>query len=173
MKLAYKAGRFFRLERVSGFLSAEGLAAIGKVIPPTEEAVEEYARQYKGRIRYEKVVKKKTLFQQFVGTWMAFYNNFTGHDPRFNAVEGKNLKQIITYLKKISGSEAGALELWRQLLQNWQQLDEFHQRNTDLKYINGNINRIIENVKRGSTKKGKAKYSEDFKQKIAERLRPR
>ncbi|HLS12201.1 MAG TPA: hypothetical protein VK050_08565 [Flavobacteriaceae bacterium] len=169
-RVTYRNGRFFRLERMSGFLETDDFKHIGQIIPVQEKDIDFYIDTFDQRITYTKPEPKpKTTYQEFVAVWHNFYHAHYGIEPRFNATEGRHLKQLIAYLKKISGTSADALAIWQQLLSNWNKLDKFHQRNADLKYINSNINRIIENVKKPSNTK--TSYSDDFKRKITERLR--
>ena len=97
--------------------------------------------------------------------WFAFYNRLFGFAPKFTGADGKALKQIITYLTNNSADETEALSTWQYLLQNWQKLDEFHQRNTDLKYINSQLNKILQNAKRGNSSKTQ-RISDNFKREV-------
>jgi hypothetical protein len=124
--------------------------------------------QFKDKVKYTEIVKKKSLYQEFVTAWFSFYESFMMIEPEFNKVEGTNLKKIITYLNRVTGDENKALELWKTILTAWHKMDDFHKKNTDIKYIYSNINRILQNVKTGSTKK--VQYSEDFKRKIAKKI---
>lgn len=166
-EVTYRGNRFLRLERKRGKMTKDQRLAIGKIIPFEKSEISEYAKRF-SQIEYKEVVKDKTIYQKFTDTWFAFYQEFSGYEPRFNGVEGRSLKSIITYLRKISGSDDDALLVWKTLLSNWNNLSDFHKKNTDLKYINGNIQKLLENVKTDSKKT--TKYSEGFKQKITESL---
>lgn len=168
-KISYKNGSFFRMERVSGFLEGEAFLHVGKIIPTKESEIQYFIDTFDGKVSYTQLAQKpKTLYQEFVSSWHDFYQKQYGIEPRFNATEGRHLKQLIAYLKKITITHEEALTIWQQLLSNWEKLDDFHKRNPDLKYINSNINRIIENVKKPTSQK--TRYSDDFKRKISESL---
>lgn len=168
-KLSYKNGRFFRAERKAGFLDDDKRAELGKYLPPRESDIIQYNERFDRRVVYTPFKKKTaSMYQKFVSAWMQFYQYEFGIAPKFSGVEGKALKQIIKYLSEIGGSEEKAYTLFAQILQNFNKLDDFHQQNFDLKYLNGNINRIIKNVRKSSKKS--TSYSDDFKQKIADRL---
>lgn len=168
IRLHYVAKRFKKLEIVKGKLSDRELEQVGRLIPPTLEDMEQYKKRFEHSVLYQPEEKKASIYKQFTDTWFRFYEDYAGFKPRFNATEGKALKGIIKYLTDICKDEDEACQTWEVVLNEWNKLDEFHQKNTDLKYINGNINRILDNVKRLNTTS--AKYSSDFKRKVAERF---
>ena len=113
--------------------------------------------------------KPKSYFQQYVDAWYAFYTEFVGVKPKFSKADGQNLKQIIKYLNEISKDEDQALEAWNAILSNWKHIDSFHQRNTDIKYINSQLNKIINNVKGINNKQ--SGVSDSYKQRVMDELR--
>lgn len=151
LKVGYRAKKFLKLEKKKGKLTDEQVKNIGAIIPATVDQIPTYAKHYNGRVTYELLQKEKTVFTQFNDAWFLFHEQYTGMAPKFNVVEGNALKQIIVYLTKVSGTEQEAIQVWQLVLNSWKQLDEFHQKNTDLKYINSNLNRILNNVKRINT----------------------
>lgn len=166
LKLHYKNDRFYKLETVSGkALSNVQIRSIHLIIPPTKDHILEYTNAMREKVTYEQIENQKSIYTQFVNEWFSFYADYMEMKPKFTKAEGGSLKQIITYLKSTTGSEQKALELWQALLLNWKQLDEFHQRNTDLKYINSNLNRILNNVKRINTETNGG-VSDDYLQSI-------
>lgn len=147
-KATYRAGKFKRLEHVKGKLSQKILDHIGIVIPLFEKDIESYKQRWAGMVNYQQQkAKPKSIYSQFSAAWFTFYEKRTGFSPKFTGADGRHLKQIITYLKSISKDEAEALATWQALLSNWQTLDAFHQKNTDLKYINSQLNKILQNAK--------------------------
>ena len=171
VKLTYKeGGKFSKLEVKKGTLEGEYLKQIGLLIPPLENLIEEWQGVWGDRVTYRKEgANPPSLYVLFLDEWFAFYNRLFGFAPKFTGADGKALKQIITYLTNNSADETEALSTWQYLLQNWQQLDEFHQRNTDLKYINSQLNKILQNAKRGNSK-AKSSVSDDFKRRVFEGL---
>ena len=147
MKFTYRNKWFVKLELISGKLSIKELRAIGKIIPPHEDDLESFNKEFQGKVDYYIIVKDETIYQQFVGVWYNFYEDFMGIKPKFTGVDGKHLKQIITYLKRVNGTEETALEVWKTILDCWSDLDKFHKDNTDLKYINSRLNPIINAIK--------------------------
>ena len=113
--------------------------------------------------------KPKSYYQTYVSEWYSFYENYVGIKPKFTALDGKNLKQIISYLNEIAASQDEALSLWQSILHNWTKLDKFHQENTDIKYINSQLNKIITNVKRINQKS--TGVSGSYAQKVRDDLR--
>lgn len=167
----FSKGNLKKITLQKGKLTAEQWLKIGMILPPTESQMEAFKQRLNG-ITYEILEEKKSLHQQFSNIWFDFYERFTGLKPRFNAMEGKHLKEIIKYLQEICQSDEKALSTWEALLSNWQKVDKFHQKNTDLKYINNNLNRILQDAKRQANGTANAKYSDSFKRKIFETLQP-
>lgn len=150
-RLSYKAGKFNRLERQSGFIDTEDWLHLTKVIPLLESDIQAYNDSLIDRVTITAIKRKpKSIWHQYVEAWKSFYQKHYGIEPKFDGVEGRHLKQLVAYLESVSSNPEEALTLWQALLSNWKSLDEFHQKNTDIKYINSNINRIIENVKRNN-----------------------
>lgn len=167
-KLTYNSkGALKKVELVKGTLSAAQWNQIGSILPPKITDLAYYKKNLQ-TITYTDVIKPKSTFTLFSDAWFSFYEVNKGYAPKFTAIEGKCLKDIISYLTSISGNENEALATWQVLLNRWNDLDDFHKKNTDLKYINGNLNRILDNVKRGS--ENKPKYSDEFRRKVAERF---
>ena len=168
-KLSYRNGKFHRLERQSGFIDSRIWRSLTKVIPLEESDIQTYNDTFIDRVSIIALEKKpKSLWHKYVGSWKSFYQQHYGIYPKFDGVEGRHLKQLIAYLESLEGSPEGAFTIWEQLLTNWDKLDEFHKQNADIKYINSNINRIINNVKKSTNK---ANYSDNFKRKILDGLR--
>lgn len=151
-KIAYRGGRFLRVERVSGKLTDLQIKQLGRIIPPKQDDVSAFAKAYSDKITYTEIIKEKSTYTRYLDSWMTFYQDLNDMKPKFHQVEGAALKKIIAYLKEITGSDQAGLELWHVILHNWKLLDDFHQRNCDIKYINSQINKILQNVKRVNTK---------------------
>ena len=150
LKISYKNGNFFRLEKTAGKkLTVKELMGIGLIVPPEESLISEYAESFK-TIEYTKVEKQASTYQQYVGAWHSFYEKFMGYPPKFTGMDGKALNQIKTYLTKVGRNEVEGLELFEILLLNWHKLDKFHQENTDLKYINSRLNPLLNAVKKAN-----------------------
>ena len=165
LKVSYRNGTFFRIEKLTGKLSDLQVEKIGVLIPPKEEQIKSFSERLSKKATYTLIETKKTLYSQFNDAWFTFYFEFMGVKPRFNGTDGKHLKQIISYLTELSQNENEAFELWKILLQNWKHLDDFHKQNTDLKYINSRINVILNNVKRINQTGGKT-VSSDYLERV-------
>lgn len=148
-KATYRDGKFRKLEHLRGKLDQTMLNSLGKVIPQKESELEAFINQFKDRVIYTSESKKEvSIFSQFNTAWFAFFRKENNNiDPKFTGADGKALKQIIAYLKNINnGDEAAALSNWNLLLNSWESLSEFHQAQTDLKYINSKLNVIIREI---------------------------
>jgi hypothetical protein len=170
LKASYRGGTFFRIERTSGKMTDLILDKFGIIVPLKETEIKTYRQRYEKHITYTAIESKKSFYTHFTDAWFRFYENYKEIPPKFATKDGQALKRIIVYLKKVSGSEEEALELWRVILGSWKYLDEFHQKNTDLTYIEGQINKIISNVKRFS-KTGTNGVSDDYLKSVIDDLR--
>lgn len=148
LKVSYKGGHFFKIEKLTGKLTAEQVLGIGKIIPPLEYQIEAYGVQLQDKLSYRLIKPRKpTLYGSFVDEWMSFYDANFQIQPRFNAVDGKGIKSIIAYLSTISTDEQETLLLWKNILSNWKHLPKFFKDNPDIKFIYSQINKIINHVK--------------------------
>ena len=147
LKLTYRK-KFIRLELVSGKLTGAQLSYIGKIIPPAWDDLEALRNAYGDKCTYTPIIKEKSIYQQYVDAWYSFYERVLEMPPRFNAADGQNLKQIISHLGRLEGTDQKGLALWQAILSSWEKLDKFHRENTDLKYINSRLNIILNNVRR-------------------------
>lgn len=174
LEATYTRGKLRQITLKKGKLTAEQWQKIGNILPPTESEIETF-KQRLNTVVFSPLLGRgvggeaNKLYQNFTKIWFSFYERYTGFAPRFNAVEGKHLKQIIAYFQQVSHSDTEATELWEVLLNNWHKLDAFHQKNTDLKYINSNLNKILQNAKQ-QTYGTANRYSEHFKRQIFENL---
>jgi hypothetical protein len=172
LKLTYKKGELCKIEIKSGGLNSQQYQQLGAILPPQEEDIERYQKQCNGSVSYIKDEQQTaSLYTQFLDEWFSFYKRLYGFPPKFTGADGKALKQIISYLQQVS-NDAEALSTWQYLLGNWQKMDAFHQKNTDLKYINSQLNKILQNAKRGNSSTTTA-YSDNFKREILDGLCPR
>lgn len=150
LKLTYRDGKFKKLEHLRGIFDQTMIKHIGLVIPPQESDLNAFMEAMEGRAIYTDVLANKvvSVFSQFNSAWYAFFRKANNQiDPKFNGADGKALKEIINYLKSINnGNEAAALANWNLLLDNWETLSKFHQKQTDLKYINSKLNVIIREI---------------------------
>lgn len=160
LKVSYKGGNFFRLEKTVGkTLNRSDLVKIADVIPLNESGVS-YCQERYPKLEYTKLEKEVGTYQKYVSAWFSFYDKFMGISPKFTSVDGKHLNQIKAYLTKIGGTDTAGLELFELILANWETLDDFHKDNTDLKYINSRLNPILNAIKKaGKTTVGGTDYS--------------
>lgn len=148
-KATYRDGKFRKLEHLRGRMNQSLMNSLGNVIPQVESDLESFTKQFTGRVAYVKEVEKsKTEFSKFLSSWYQFYRKENNNlDPKHAGAETNSLKAIIIYLQKINnGNEAAALANWKLILNNWENLSEFHQKQMDLKYINSKLNVIIREI---------------------------
>lgn len=167
LKLTYQKGELCKIEIKRGGLNTQQYQQLGAILPPQEEDIQRYQEQWNGSVSYrEDVPEPLSLYGKFLDEWFSFYKRLYGFPPKFTGADGKALKQIISYLQQVS-NDVEALSTWQYLLGNWQKMDAFHQKNTDLKYINSQLNKILQNAKRGNSS---AAYSDNFKREILDGL---
>jgi len=168
IKLTYRGGRLLRWERKTGKITDKQLWHFGTVLPPSEGDIDRFRESNAGKVTYTEIVTERSLYHRFTDAWFAFYERTHEMPPKFNGIEGKALKQIMGYFRKAAGDDTRALQAWQGLLTNWQSLDEFHQQNCELKYINGSLQKIIQNLKRVTD--GKSGISGSYLSRIYEDL---
>ena len=92
---------------------------------------------------------KDEFFTKAQKAWFEFYQKRTGLEYRFTKIDGGALKSIGKHLTDISGGSYEALESWKFILHNWNRLDPFYRNNADLKFINSQLNKILNLLKNG------------------------
>lgn len=148
LRATYINDTFKKIERLRGKISKETLSKIGHIIPYNTEDISRLNKAYFGKVNYSvEPNKSQTIYTQFLNEWFCFYEDFMQVKPKFNATQGKHLKQIISYLKSISKDDTEALSIWKMILQTWHKLDDFYRKSADLKFINSQLNKILINVK--------------------------
>ncbi|OBX17817.1 MULTISPECIES: hypothetical protein [Bizionia] len=148
LKVTYRDNKFRKLEHLRGKIDDAMLRQLGRIIPRLEASMESFKTHFEAKVSYTKIETEKSTYTLFLDEWTAFFEQLTGLPPKFTGADGNSLKSIITYLKKLSaGSEPEALALWKIILSKWHTIKEFHQQNTDLKYINSKLNIILHEIK--------------------------
>ena len=148
-KATYRNGKFRKIEHLRGKIDREFMNFLGRIIPVNEEEISTLNEAWFNRVNYTIDVKqeKKTLNKRFVDAWFNFYEETTTMKPKYTGADGKALAQIMTYLKSMSANEEGAFITWQLILDSWEDLNEFHQSQLDLKYINSKLNVIIREIR--------------------------
>lgn len=104
-------------------------------------------------------------WQPFIDAWFLFYEKRTGIPPKFDGAQGKALKQIKSYLDKVSTGPP--IDSWNYILNNWERLDTWTQGQLDLKVINSKFNIIINTLKNGKQPTGQSVTAGGLAAKIA------
>ena len=144
----YRNGKFNKLEVRRGELKRMHFNQLAVWVPPTLKELEQVAKR--SAIDYRQVggrASGQSEFQKYVEAWFAAYQGKHEVEPKFDGSEGKALKGIMKYLGDISENQEAAFGTWTYLLENWHKLDDFYQKNMDLKFINSQLNKIIINLK--------------------------
>lgn len=149
-KIRYKAGRFNRIEHLSGNLANQQQhEALMKLCPQLEKAILILQMEWKDRgISWEKLEKAASgsLFSWFIAEYSTWYEANTKLKPRITGAEGKSLKSIIQHLNSVCETEQEAQETWSAIFKKWNDLSPFHQSQTELRHINSNLNIILRQI---------------------------
>jgi len=90
---------------------------------------------------------KENHYSVFVEDYKKFIEG-RGLAFRFSAVDGKHLKQIISYLENLPSSQnKEPIELFRFILNNWEHLGSWLKTQTQIRQINSQLPNIIETLK--------------------------
>ncbi len=143
--IVYRNGKLLRVE--FGSLKREEMDKIGMIVPLHKSNLSEFESHWVGKIEYTSLEIQPTLNQEMVDLWFKFYQDLMGFEPKFTGADGSAMKQIREYLTNVGGSPKEALALWGGVLNTWKDLEKFHQKNTDLKYINSRLNVILSEIK--------------------------
>lgn len=93
--------------------------------------------------------KESGSYKIFVEMWFTFYETRTGLKPKFNAVSGRKIKSIITYLETLSKNKNfTAANLFEQVLKKWNTLEKWEQKNyMDLNVLDQKLPLIVNQLK--------------------------
>lgn len=148
LKATYRNKKFRKIEHLRGKLDRSLMNSIGRVIPVNEDELPSFNREFENRVNYQIEVKQvQSLYTRFLNAWFQFYEDLMELKPKFTGADGKALNRIIAYLKTQSVDEEEAFNTWDFFLSNWNNLPTFHQKNTDLKYIDSKFNILINELK--------------------------
>ena len=89
--------------------------------------------------------------------------------PKFDASDGKGLKEMVSYLYSLTPSEDGVVDSFTYVLNNWDRLDDYYKKQTRLRQINGNIHNIIHFFKDGNTK-NRSGVSNDYLERVVREM---
>jgi len=153
--VVYHNGQFKRLEHKSGGVKDSFWQHLTKAIPFMEHHIKDVVCKLENRVVYDLIeTKELSEYTKFIEEYFMFFELNYKFNPKINTTEGKSLKEIINYLQSISTTKAEALNIWKQLLNNWKMLDEFYQNQNQLKQINSNLTTLLIQLKNGSSKTG-------------------
>lgn len=100
--------------------------------------------------------KSIAIYPQFISVYNDFILKINNVPAKINSVQGKNAKEIISYLKTAcqkKNPESGDAEIinsWKWILYNYDKWDSFHKGQLELRQINSNLINIINSCKNGT-----------------------
>jgi len=89
------------------------------------------------------------LYKKTVDLYFKFYKHHTGVNPKFDATQGSSLKKLLKNIAQMGGEweEDTVYNTLYNLFRSWKLLDNFHQKQLELRQINGNLNNIVAQIK--------------------------
>lgn len=138
--ITYRRGKLAVIDVKKGTFDLELLSML---VPALEKHVDT-----RDMLPHAPKKQRSSFYQPARVAWMEFYQNRTKIPYRFTAADGQSLVQIGNFLDNLD-SDTGAVVLWQQMLSNWNRLEPFYRDNLDLKFINGQLNKIINQLKNG------------------------
>lgn len=150
--VTYYNNQFKNLEYKSGGMARNLFTNIGRAVPLYESEIKAKLKEFPDTIGITKIEgpNKKSQYTLFLEEYILFFQNQSdGVSPKIDGVEGSALKKIITYLNKEASSPEEAFVVWKQILDNWNNIEEFYQKQLQIRHINSNLNTIIIQIKNG------------------------
>lgn len=109
------------------------------------------------------------LYTQMIKIYDTFHQEQCSMGAKVNAIQGKNMKEIIAYLKtQVQKKKAYATEeelnqetiyAWDFILKNWSSLSDFHAKQIKLNQINSNLPNILTEIKKSKSKLRNERYA--------------
>lgn len=157
----YKNGQFASLTYKRGGLSEQHFKYVSQVIPVNETGIAQVMKDYDNRVKFDKMSDDAvdSLFAKCMRIYCHFYEKETSLSPKIDGIEGKALKQIVSYLFKETASEEESAIVWSQLLSNWYKQEEFYRKQMLIRQINSNLPILLTQLKQHAT--GKTQSNRD------------
>ena len=153
-EITYRRGKLAAVDVKKGIFDFE---LLGMLVPDKEQNVDTGSM-----LPNETKKQRNAFFYPAMQAWNNFFATRAGIDYRFTAADGIALSKIGDHLGKLANGDADtAVEMWRQILARWDVLDDFYRINPDLKFINGQLNRILTQVKNGKQGFAAAQKADD------------
>lgn len=150
-RLKYKNGRFNSIQQLRGQLSQHQHERLLLLAPQLEPAILILQKEFEGRVSWEAIQKVESLFQKFIFEYNTWYELKFQIQPIIKAVDGATIKWLIANISKLADTEEETLAVWKLILDNWDQLDEWYRNQTDLLQIKKNLNIILKQLKHGKS----------------------
>jgi hypothetical protein len=162
--ITYRRGKLAVIDVKKGTFDLEMLSML---VPALEKNVDT-----RDMLKHEPKKQRSSFYQPARQMWMDFYWERCQIPYRFTAADGQSIVKIGNFLDNLD-DKAGALELWKQMLGSWDRLEPFYRNNLDLKFINGQLNKIINQLKNGkqTAKSPDRDNADDIRRQFANRNR--
>jgi len=160
--LSYSRGKLKRIDRKSGDFDLELLS---ERVPLSEDDI----KANDGLVKLENTAKADAaFFTPAQRAWIEFYENHTKLEYRFAEGDGRSLKNIGQHMIKVAGGVEEALDAWKYLLKNWNALPDFYKNSVDLKFVDSQLNKILNLMKNGQQtgQAGARNHANDFRRRF-------
>jgi hypothetical protein len=94
------------------------------------------------------------LYKSAIDVYYKWYENKFNFKPKIDGIQGKSMKFLLKNLSQMLGSkdEKYILNSLHFVFDNWHLLDNFNQKQVELKNINSNLNNIVTQIARSKDK---------------------
>jgi hypothetical protein len=85
------------------------------------------------------------LYKSAIDVYYRWYEKRFGIKPKIDGVQGSSMKKLLKNIAQISGTkdDQKIIDSLRYIFEYWDYLDQFNQKQVELKNINGNLNNIV------------------------------
>jgi len=114
-----------------------------------------------------KTTNDNTLYKDMISIYDTFCLKMFDAPAKINGVEGKAMKQIITYLKTLCKAKGDSTDdavkySLTYILNSWHTLEPFYQKQIKLTQINSNLTNIINQIKNGTEKRNSSSIADEI-----------
>ena len=101
------------------------------------------------------------MHQEIIDAYYEWHISKFGFKPMIDGGDGKGVKTIITFLNS-QDAQVDTVTLFKMILERWDELSDFYQKQTRLRQISSNLHNIIHILKDGKSTKNKYGVSEEY-----------
>lgn len=94
------------------------------------------------------------LYKSAIDVYYRWYEKRFGVKPKIDGVQGSSMKKLLKNIAQISETkdDQKIIDSLRYIFEHWDYLDQFNQKQVELKNINGNLNNIVVQINQRKNK---------------------